>query len=192
MPAFGRPGGIRGISKPLKGGNSMIRIHFAAFLVCLSCLNAQADPANSASESSTAATKQRDKVESPLEKQMLGVKLVVDSDLDRIDKFRTLGMRHGFGGNQPVCDFIATEKWVNTHGTTIKGGDVITIGKATVVEATDGYGNTGTKLILESAAPKEGLVFYCYAFNAEEKAYWATDKRQVQKALMGYFHFAKE
>jgi len=123
-----------------------------------------------------------------LEKGMLGVTLVADKSLDHIDHFRTLGMSRGFGSNQPLCDFIATEKWVSKQGASIKAGERIKIGKATVVEATDGFGNTGTKLILDSAEPKEGLVFYCYAFNSGEKAYWAIDKNKIKKALAGYFH----
>ena len=69
----------------------------------------------------------------------------------------------------------------------IKAGERIKIGKATIVEATDGFGNTGTKLILDSAEPREGLVFYCYAFNSSEKAYWAIDKKKIKMALSGYF-----
>jgi hypothetical protein len=125
------------------------------------------------------------------ENRLIGKILVADRSLERIDHFRTLGMKGGFGQDQPVCDFIATEKWVSQFGPTIQAGERFSIGKATVVEATDGYGNTGTKLILESAAPKEGLVFYCYAFNARERAYWAIEKPQIQQALAGFFHFAE-
>jgi hypothetical protein len=123
-----------------------------------------------------------------LEKRMLGITLVADKGLAHIDHFRTLGMARGFGTNQPLCDFIATEKWVSKRGTSIPAGEKIKIGKATLVETTDGFGNTGTKLILDSAEPKEGLVFYCYAFNRREKAYWAIDKKQIKEALSGYFH----
>jgi hypothetical protein len=122
------------------------------------------------------------------EKEMLGITIVADVSLSRIDQFRTLGMAGGFGENQPLCDFIATEKWISKRGSSIQKGETIHIGKATVVEATDGFGNTGTKLILDSAEPKEGLVFYCYAFNRAEKAYWAIDRRQIEQALTGYFH----
>lgn len=114
--------------------------------------------------------------------------LVAEVSLAHIDRFRTLGMRQGFGSDQPLCDFIATDKWVSKRGTSIEAGEKIKIGKATVVEATDGFGNTGTKLILDSAEPKEGLVFYCYAFNSGEKAYWAIGKQKIKKALSGYFH----
>jgi len=123
-----------------------------------------------------------------LEKEMLGVTLVADKSLGNIEHFRTLGMGRGFGSDQPLCDFIATEKWVSKRGASIKAGEKIKIGKATVVEATDGFGNTGTKLILDSAEPKEGLVFYCYAFNSREKAYWAIDKEKIKEAISGYFH----
>jgi hypothetical protein len=123
-----------------------------------------------------------------LEKEMLGVTLVADKSLGNIDQFRTLGMRRGFGSDQPLCDFIATEKWVGKRGASIEAGEKIKIGKATFVEATDGFGNKGTKLILDSAEPKEGLVFYCYAFNSREKAYWAIGKEKVKVALSGYFH----
>jgi hypothetical protein len=123
-----------------------------------------------------------------LEKEVLGITLVADVSLAKIDRFRTLGMGQGFGGNQPLCDFIATEKWVSKRGGSIEAGEKIKIGKATVVEATDGFGNKGTKLILESAEPKEGLVFYCYAFNSRKQTYWAIDKEKIKKALSGYFH----
>ncbi len=159
-------------------------------MLCLSIITGSSAETNSA-----AAKPKKSQVaaEAPapgkeLEKEMLGVTLVADKSLDRIDRFRTLGMSRGFGGDQPLCDFIATEKWVSKRGTSIKAGEKIKIGKATIVEATDGFGNTGTKLILDSAEPNEGLVFYCYAFNSKEKAYWAIDKKQIKKALSGYFH----
>ena len=161
-----------------------------ASLFCLSLITGYSAETNSASgkprKSGDAAKAAPSGKE--LEKQMLGVTLVADKSLANIDHFRTLGMRRGFGNDEPLCDFIATEKWVSKRGTSIKAGEKIKIGKVSLVEATDGFGNTGTKLILDSAEPNEGLVFYCYAFNSSEKAYWAIDKKQIKQALSGYFH----
>ena len=159
-------------------------------LLCLSLITGYAAETNSASAK---PEKSRNAAEAAapgkgLEKEMLGVTLVADKSLGHIDHFRTLGMRQGFGSDQPLCDFIATDKWVSKRGASIEAGEKIKIGKATLVETTDGFGNTGTKLILDSAEPKEGLVFYCYAFNSREKAYWAIDKKKIKKALSGYFH----
>ena len=55
------------------------------------------------------------------------------------------------------------------------------------MQNTDGYGNSGTKLILGSAAPKAGLAFYCYGFNRERKTFWAIDTKEFQAAVGGYF-----
>jgi hypothetical protein len=159
-------------------------------LFCLSLLTGYSAETNSASgkpEKPTDAAKAAPPGKS-LEKQMLGVTLVADKSLAHIDHFRTLGMGRGFGSDQPLCDFIATEKWVSKRGAAVQAGEKIKIGKATLVAATDGFGNTGTKLILDSAEPKEGLVFYCYAFNRREKTYWAIDKEKIKTALSGYFH----
>ncbi len=158
-------------------------------MLCLSLITGYSAETNSASGN---PGKSRDAAEAArpgkeVEKQMLGITLVADKSLDNINHFRTLGMQRGFGSDQPLCDFIATEKWVSKRGASIKAGEKVKIGKATVVEATDGYGNTGTKLILYSAEPNEGLVFYCYAFNSGKKAYWAIDKKKIQAALSGYF-----
>lgn len=158
-------------------------------MLCLSILTGYSAETNCAAAK---PGKSRVAAEAPapgkeLEKEMLGVTLVADKSLDHIDHFRTLGMSRGFGSDQPLCDFIATEKWVSKRGALIKAGERIKIGKATIVEATDGFGNTGTKLILASTEPQEGLVFYCYAFNSDEKAYWAIDKKKIKMALSGYF-----
>jgi hypothetical protein len=162
-------------------------------LLCLSLITGYSAETNSASGK---PKKSRDAAKAApsgkeLEKQMRGVTLVADKSLADIDRFRTLGMRRGFGNDEPLCDFIATEKWVSKRGASIKAGEKVKIGKVTLVEATDGFGNTGTKLILDSAEPNEGLVFYCYAFNRSEKAYWAIDKEKIKQALSGYFHIEK-
>jgi hypothetical protein len=159
-------------------------------LLCLSLVTGYSAETNSAAGKPKKSTDAAEAAPpgKELEKQMLGVTLVADKSLDKIDQFRTLGMGRGFGNDQPLCDFIATEKWVSKRGTSIQAGEKVKIGKATLIEATDGFGNTGTKLILDSAEPKEGLVFYCYAFNSREKAYWAIDKKKIKKALSGYFH----
>ncbi len=162
-------------------------------LLCLSLISGYAGETNSASakpEKSKGTVKAAPPGKA-LEKEMLGASLVVERNLANIDRFRSLGMRGGFGSDQPLCDFIATDKWVSKHGASIEAGEKIKIGKVTVVEATDGFGNKGTKLILDSAEPKEGLVFYCYAFNAREKAYWAIGKEEIKEALSGYFHVEK-
>jgi len=121
---------------------------------------------------------------------MRGLTLVTEVSLNNIHRFRTLGMGGGFGQDQPLCDFIATERWTNKRGTSIAKGETIKIGKVTLIETPDGYGNTGTKLILDSAEPKEGLVFYCYAYNREEGSYWAINKDELRAALKGYFRIA--
>ena len=63
----------------------------------------------------------------------------------------------GFGEGGPFCEMYANEKYTSKYGNTIEKGESFTIGKAIILPNTDGYGNTGTKLILATAAPKEGL-----------------------------------
>ena len=116
-----------------------------------------------------------------------GTTLVAAADIKNADRWRTLGMGRGFGSGQPVCDFLATAKYVSRYGNTIRKGDRFTIGSAKVSESRDGYGNVGTKLILRSAAPKDGLAFFCYAYASGDKSFWAIDRREIQQALKGYF-----
>ena len=123
------------------------------------------------------------------ENELLGKTFVVKdgSTVPNIYTFRSMGIRNGFGNGEPICDFIASEGYVAKHGDTMKAGESFTIGKATVVEATDGFGNSGTKLILESAPPKDGLTLYCYGFDRAKMTYWAIGREKTQQAVADYF-----
>ncbi len=104
-----------------------------------------------------------------------------------ISSFRSMGIEEGFGNGEPICDFIASEAYAAKHNNQMQPGESFTIAKATLVEATDGFGNTGTKLILESAPPKDGLTLYCYGFDRAKKVYWAVGREQTQVAVKDYF-----
>ena len=116
-----------------------------------------------------------------------GITLVATRDMGNVDSFRSLGIRGGFGDDQPIVDFIARGAYVSKYGDRIEKGDRFIIDSAEVVQNTDGFGNSGTKLILGSASPKAGLAFYCYGFNREQKTFWAIDTKEFQAAVDGYF-----
>jgi len=121
-----------------------------------------------------------------------GITLVAAADMGSVDGYRSLGIRNGFGSGQPIADFIARGAYVSKHGNLIEKGDRFVIDSAEVVDSTDAFGNSGTKLILRSAAPKAGLAFYCYGFNAGRKTFWAIDTREFQAAVDGYFTMEEE
>jgi hypothetical protein len=115
------------------------------------------------------------------------ITLVAARDMGNVDNYRSLGICGGFGDGQPIVDFKARGAYVAKHGNLIEKGDRFVIDSAEVVQNTDGFGNSGTKLILGSAAPKAGLAFYCYGFNRERKTFWAIDVEQFKAAVHGYF-----
>ena len=121
------------------------------------------------------------------EESFKGITLVAARNMDRVDRYRSLGIRCGFGDDQPIVDFKARGTYVAKHGNLIEKGDRFVIDSAEVVQNTDGFGNSGTKLILGSAAPKAGLAFYGYGFNRERKTFWAIDMKEFRAAVGGYF-----
>jgi len=134
------------------------------------------------------ASRKNIKLEAVLDvKQLEGLTLVATVDMRDVDKWRSLGIQSGFGDNEPICDFIARKAYVEKHGTVIEKGERFEIGSVEVVNSTDTYGNSGTKLIVRSAAPQEGLEFYGYGFSRTEKSFWAIDKEVLERALKGYF-----
>jgi len=116
-----------------------------------------------------------------------GITLVAARDMDHVDSYRSLGIRGGFGQDQPIVDFIARRNYVDMWGKLIEKGDRVVIGSAEVVDSTDTFLNSGTKLILRSAAPKEGLIFFGYGFNQADSHFWAIGMKQFRAAVDGYF-----
>ena len=134
------------------------------------------------------ASRKNIKLEAVLDvKQLEGLTMVALVDMRDVDKWRSLGIQGGFGDHEPICDFIARKAYVEKHGIVIEKGERFEIGSVEVVTSTDTYGNSGTKLIVRSAAPKEGLEFYGYGFSRAEKSFWAIDKEALEEALKGYF-----
>lgn len=113
-----------------------------------------------------------------------GITLEAIRNLERVDQYRTLGMRRGFGQGQPVSDFKAAEGYVESFGTHIRKGERFEIGKVAFVP--DNL-DKGTKLLLVSGAPKAGLHFYCYGFDSQERRSWPIDIEEFETAVAGYF-----
>ena len=117
----------------------------------------------------------------------IGKKLIATRTIADIGTIRSWGIRKGYGHGEPITDFMANEGFVTKNGSTINEGQEFTIHKAVVLQNTDGYGNSGTKLIFETSTTSTGLVFWSYGFDAEKKSFWAIDKEQIQVSLEGNF-----
>ena len=117
-------------------------------------------------------------------KEFEGMVLVAKVNLDNLDKWRN------FGGKTPpyneTIEFIANAVYTSEYGTMLEQGETVKIGKATVLQNSDGK-NSGTKLILESAPPKQGLFFYCYGIDGQQNRFWALDKKTVEDILCDSF-----
>ncbi len=92
-----------------------------------------------------------------------------------------------FGSGGGICEVFANEMYTSKYGNGIEKGVSFKIGNPVLVPNTDGYGNSGTKLILNAAPPHEGLVIYCYAFDGRKKHFNAIDKEQIKSILAGTF-----
>ena len=118
-------------------------------------------------------------------KGLEGMILVAKNHLGDLDKWGN------FGGKTPpyneTIEYIANKVYTSKHGTMLTKGDAVKIGKATVVYNSDGK-NSGTKLILESAPPKQGLFFYCYGIEEQHEYFWAFDNKTVEDILGDYFY----
>ena len=117
----------------------------------------------------------------------IGKKLVATQTIKDIGTIRSWGIRKGFGHGEPITDFMANEGFVTQNGSTINEGQEFTIQKAVVLQNTDGYGNSGTKLIFETSTTSTGLVFWSYGFDAGKQSFWAIDKEQILVSLEGNF-----
>ena len=118
-------------------------------------------------------------------KEYIGITLIAKEDLVNIDQFMAFGSYRA--PQNATCEFVANSLYTSQYGITLKKGDSFVIGNATILEHTDGLGNSGTKLILESADPKKGLTLYCYAIDPSKKQFWALDKDTVLKILNEMF-----
>ena len=114
-------------------------------------------------------------------KEFIGITLIADQDFRNIDQFRSIGSLRAPAN--ATCEFVANKIYTSKYGTTLERGDSFRIGKATILEHTDGLGNSGTKLILESAKPRKGLTLYCYAIESSKKQFRALDKDTVLTIL---------
>lgn len=150
----------------------MKKLNFALLVILLICAI------------SCAHFKKTDKNAKPAP-EFAGLSLTTKSNFADITQFST------FGGNgnlsDSVCEFVGNELYTTKHGKMLEKGVTFKIKKATVLQNTDGLGNSGTKLILESAPPIEGLYFYCYSFNASEKVFKAINKEAVLSILQPDF-----
>ncbi len=118
-------------------------------------------------------------------KEFIGITLIARSDYNNLDKFMSFGSLSV--PQNATCELFANEVYTSRYGTSLKKGDSFEIGNAIILENTDGFGNSGTKLILESTNPKKGLTLYCYAFDPDKKQFWALDKDTVLKILNELF-----
>lgn len=118
-------------------------------------------------------------------KEFIGMTLIAEKNFEGIDKFSNICPK-----NPPfnhACEFVANEVYTSKYGNSLEKGSSFTIGKATIVKNTDGTGYSGTKLVLESAAPKQGLFFYCYGIDGASKKFWALNKKRVIDIFEGSF-----
>lgn len=117
--------------------------------------------------------------------ELKGITLIARDNMHNIDEFTSFGSNSA--PSNATCEFVANGLYTSKYGNVFEMGDSFTIGNATILEHTDGYGNSGTKLILESASPKEGLTLYCYAWEPKKKRFWALDKDTVMNILSENF-----
>lgn len=118
-------------------------------------------------------------------REFIGIELIARENMHNIDEFMSFGSLSA--PSNATCEFVANGFYTSKYGNVFEMGDSFTIGNATILEHTDGYGNSGTKLILESAEPKKGLALYCYAWEPRKKRFWALDKYTLTNILSEKF-----
>lgn len=149
----------------------------------------KASSADKAGKKSADDTKSSDKANPVDMPEFTGITITAEQDYDGIENFRVFGGK--YSGSTEMCEFVANGNYTSKYGQMLKKGDSFKIGKAYVLRNTDGYGNSGTKLILESAEPKKGLTFYCYSFDAQKSKFKSLDYKTVQDILNGNFTMTK-